>query len=180
MFLTGLRISQTLPLSELYKKCRSGDFEQLQVLFFRDELQGFTDVVDVTLDGHAPVLPHGAALGKGFGHDGQEFDALVKNVVHLKHLVGFRVRSEIAMVSIPVHTISHHGLGIPGNGLEPVFSHGIIPCKCLGHNDEESESGKKDMVMLNLFHALTGRAESLHSQFRGVDAVEVEDAVTIK
>ena len=146
----------------------------------RVKLEGFTDVVDVVADGHAPVLPHGAAFGKGLGHDGQKFDALVKNMIHLEQLIGFRAGSEIVVVPVPVHTIPCHGLGIPGNGLEPVFSHGIIPCKRFGHNNEESESGKKNMVMLDLFHVLTGCAESLHSQFRGVDAREVEDESTIK
>jgi hypothetical protein len=157
-----------------------GDFEQLQILFFRDKLEGFTDVVDVVSDGHAPVLSHGAAFGKGLGHDGQEFDALVKDVVHLEQLIGFRARSEIVVVPVPVHTIPGHYLGISGNGLEPVFSHGIILCKRFGHNDEESEPGKKNMMVLDLFHVLTGCAESLHSQFRGVNAVEVEDEITIK
>jgi hypothetical protein len=157
-----------------------GDFEQLQILFFRDKLEGFTDVIYVFSDSHAPVLSHGAAFGKGFGHDGQEFDALVEDMVHLEQLIGFRARSEIVVVPVPVYTIPGHGLGISGHGLEPAFSHGIVPRKRFGHNDKESEPGKKNMVMLDLFHLLTGCAESLHSQFRGVDAVEVEDEITIK
>jgi hypothetical protein len=125
-------------------------------------------------------LPHWAALGKGLGHDGQKFDTLVKDVVHLEKFAGFRIRSEIVMVAIPIHTIPGHDISIPGNRFESLFSHGIISRKCFGHNDEESESGKKDMIVLDLFHGLTGCAESLHSQFRGLKAVEVEDEITIK
>ena len=167
-------------LANFYEKCRSGNFEQLQILFFRDKLEGFTDVVDVVSDGHAAVLSNRAALGKGLGHDSQEFDALIKDVVYLEQFTGFRVRPEIVMVPVPVHTIPGHGFGISGNSLEPVFAHGIVSCKRLSHNDQESEPGKKDMMMLDLFHALTGYADSLHSQFRGINAVEVEDRTTIK
>jgi len=59
----------------------SGDFEQLQIFFFGDELQGFADIVDIVLDGHAAVLPNGVAFGKRLGHDGEQFDPLVEDVV---------------------------------------------------------------------------------------------------
>ena len=101
---------------------------------------------------------HGISFGEWFDHNGQQFDALIENVVHMDLLRLGLIGGEIREVFVPIVHKTGKIVGVPQRWAQSPSAEFMVFQIGFGRYYEKLQPREKDVMGTNISHVKKGGA----------------------